>query len=792
MKFSEKWLREWVDPPVSTAGLAESLTMAGLEVDGVEPAAPEFSGVVVALVREVQPHPDADRLRVCTVDAGDDEPLQVVCGAPNVRAGMRAPLARVGAVLPGGLKIRKAKLRGVPSAGMLCSAAELGLADAASGLMELPADAPVGQDLRTFMDLDDPVIEIDLTPNRGDCLGIAGVAREVGALERTAVRAPAVEPVVPVHDRAPEIRVEAPADCPRYLGRIVRGVDPGAATPLWMQERLRRSGVRSLGPLVDVTNYVMLELGQPMHAFDLAAVQGAIHVRRARRGESLTLLDGRVVELDPEVLVIADDSRALAMAGIMGGEGSGVGEGTRDVLLEAAFFAPGTIAGRGRRFGLQTDSSYRFERGVDPELPAVAMERATRLLTEIAGGEPGPVTERLAADHLPVRGGIHLRRARLARILGMDIPDDEVVDILTRLGMELEATAEGWQATPPAFRFDIGIEADLIEEVVRVHGYHRVPSRPLHGQLAMMPRPEARVAPERLRRLLVDRDYQEVVSYSFVAAELEALLDPEHEPVALANPISSEMSVMRTSLWPGLLGVVMHNLNRQQERIRIFETGLRFVTQVGDLQQIPTLAAALVGSALPEQWGAPRRPVDFYDLKGDLEALIEAGGQRARFRFEAAGHPALHPGQSARILRDDRPVGWIGALHPRVQRDLDLDEGVLLLEIDLAALEAGSRPAYVPVSRYPAIRRDLAVLVDRQIPAERVVQTVRAAAGEELREVRLFDVYTGEGVERTQKSIALGLILQHYSRTLKDAEVDALMARVVSALKEQLGAGLRA
>ncbi|HHH46449.1 MAG TPA: phenylalanine--tRNA ligase subunit beta [Thiotrichales bacterium] len=791
MRFSEKWLREWVDPPVSTQELAEQLTLAGLEVDSVEPVAGEFSGVVVGQVLEVQAHPDADKLRVCRVDAGEGEPLQVVCGAPNVRPGMKAPLARVGGRV-GETKIRKAKLRGVESFGMLCSARELGLSEEHAGLLELPADAPVGEDLRVWLGLEgDHVIDVDLTPNRGDCLGIAGIAREVGVLNRCPVRAPEIVELPAETEDALPIEIEDPAGCPRYLGRVIRDVDPQAVTPLWMQEKLRRSGIRSLGPLVDVTNYVMLELGQPMHAFDLARLSGCVRVRRAREGEALELLDGREVRLDPEVLVIADDSGPLALAGIMGGARSGVGDATRDVFLECAFFSPQAIAGRARRFGLQTDSSYRFERGVDPRLQRRAMERATRLLIEICGGRPGPVTERASGDHLPERIPVHLRMPRLIRLLGFEPSRDDVEDILRRLGCELEDLADGWRVTPPSFRFDLGLEADLIEEVGRIHGYAGLPTRLPVAQLDMHPRPETRQTPSRLRDALADLGYSEAITYSFVDPELLQHVDPEHSPLALANPISAEMGVMRTSLWLGLLQAARHNLNRQQERVFIFEIGLNYIRQDNDIKQEKYLGALACGEVAGHQWGVRARRADFFDLKGDLEHLLSLTGREADFSFEPASHPALHPGRAARILDRGRAVGWIGTLHPQLAEMLEIPSDVQLLEIRAEALEQVRLPTFEPLSRFPAIRRDLAVLVEERVPASAIVETVREAAGERLREVFPFDVYQGENIEKGRKSMALGLILQDASRTLTDEDVEQIMQRVVKALRDRLDATIR-
>ena len=793
MKFSEKWLREWVDPPVSTEELAHQLTMAGLEVDAVEPVAGAFSKVVVGRVLKVEAHPDADKLRVCEVDVGGDEPLPIVCGAANVREGLRAPVALVGAKLPGGFKIKKSKLRGVPSHGMLCSASELGLAEQSEGLMELPDDAPVGADLREYLDLDDVTIELGLTPNRGDCLSIAGVAREVGVLNRVPVEGPEIPPQANAIKDTLTVHLEAPEDCPRYVGRIIRGIDPAATTPLWLQEKLRRSGLRSLGPVVDVTNYVLLELGQPMHAFDLARIAGGIHVRRATAGEKLTLLDGQEVTLTEGTLVIADDHRPLALAGIMGGAESAVQDATTDIFLESAWFAPQAIAGRARSYGLHTDSSHRFERGVDPELQLQALERATFLLLEIVGGQAGPVIEQVVSEHLPRRAPVRLREARIERVLGTAIAGDEVADTLSRLGMRVEAGEGGWQVTPPPFRFDIAIEVDLIEEVGRIHGYDNLPETTPAVPLRMPERPEARVPLARIRERLVDLGYAEAITYSFVDPDLQKRLDPDHPAIELANPIASDMAVMRTSLWPGLLQAAKYNLNRQQNRLCLFECGLRFIRQDSEIKQEMMVSGVLSGSVAPQQWGISPRNVDFFDAKGHVEALLELTGRRADFTFKADSHPALHPGQSAAIVHADRgTVGRVGALHPAQASALGLSQEVYLFELQADILQSGEVPKYRPLSKYPSIRRDIALVVDADIPAETVLEAIREAGAEHLTDIELFDVYTGEGIDLGRKSLALGLTLQDLSRTLKDTEVEAEVNHILDVLKNKLGATLRA
>ncbi len=792
MRFSEAWLREWVSPNVGTAELAEQLTMAGLEVDAVEPVAGSFEGVVVGTVLERVQHPDADKLSVCTVDAGGGEPLKIVCGAANVAAGMRVPVATVGARLPGDFRIKRARLRGVESFGMICSARELGLAESSEGIMALPQNAPVGEDLRSYLTLADFAIDVDLTPDRGDCLSVAGIAREVGVINRCPVTPPTIEPVAPTIEDRVVVQLEAPQACPRYVCRVLRGVDPTAATPLWMQERLRRSGLRSLGPLVDVTNYLLLELGQPMHAFDLASLAGAIHVRLAGAEERLVLLDGQEIALRHDTLLIADDRRALAMAGIMGGAGSGVTERTRDILLESAFFAPAAIIGKPRSYGLQTDSSYRFERGVDSALQRPAIERATALLLEICGGEPGPVVEVAAQAQLPPRPRIRLRRERTARVLGVEVPDADLVDILERLGMALEPAEGGWSVSPPSSRFDIGIEVDLIEEIGRIYGYPRIPvNRGAYTHTTMAAVTETAFDLPRARRVLSARDYQEVVTYSFISPEMDRLIDPDHASIALANPLSAELSVMRTSLWPGLIATARYNRARQQERIRIFESGLRFYREAGAIRQEPMLAGLVAGSAGSEQWGEPSRGVDFFDAKADLEAVLALTGAADEFDILPGEHPALHPGQSARIERRGKPVGWLGMVHPELEGRFDLGGHTLVFEIRLDGLLAGRLPAFRPLSKFPSIRRDIAILVDREVGFSAVQACIARAAPAIVRDVRLFDVYTGDKVDSTERSLAFGLILQDSSHTLTDEEVDRAVRSVLDALARDLGAKLR-
>jgi phenylalanyl-tRNA synthetase beta chain len=791
MKFSEKWLREWVDPPVSTQELVELLTMAGLEVDSVEPLAPGVEKLVVGEVLSVEPHPDADKLRICRVDAGESATLQIVCGAPNVRPGGKYPLAPVGARLPGGITIRRSKLRGVDSYGMLCSARELGMGEDHEGLLELPADSRTGADVSTVLGLDDTVIEIELTPNRGDCLGIEGIAREVGALTRCPAISPGSGEVAASIEDTLAVEVQAPEGCPRYLGRLISGIDPKASTPLWMQERLRRSGLRSIAPVVDVTNYVLLELGQPMHAFDRSQLAGGICVRFAREGEQLALLDGRTVALDPATLIIADRERALAIAGIMGGLDSGVGETTTDIFLECAYFSPEVIAGRGRRYAAQTDSAHRFERGVDPALQHRAMERATSLLLGITGGKPGPVRDCSAPHYLPRRMPLSLARDRIHRLLGVAPDAATVTDILERLGMEVGVTDAGWRVVPPSFRFDIRHEVDLIEEIGRVHGYERIPSRRPVGALQMLACPETGITVERIAELLVDLGYQEAITYSFVEPAFQHAMNPALQPVRLENPISSAMSVMRTSLWPGLLGALRYNLNRQTNRLRLFEHGLRFYLQGADIKQEYMISAVLTGDRNPEHWDGKGVPVDFYDARHDVEAILSAAGRVAEFQFVRAEHPGLHPGQTAVIRRDGRDIGWLGRIHPANAEGHDLSPETYLYELEFAALQTATLVQFQELSRFPSIRRDLAVVLDREIPAMALQQEVQSSAGSLLKEMVIFDVYQGQGIETGRKSIAFGLIIQDSSRTLTDHDVEVVVRRVTDGLKKKFGAVLR-
>ena len=791
MKFSESWLRQAVNPNISTEDLVAQVTMAGLEVDAVESAAPEMFGVVVGEIISVEQHPDADKLRVCQV-AGGGEIAQVVCGAPNARAGIKVPFATVGAKLPGDFKIKKAKLRGVESFGMLCAQTELQLGDDDDGLWELPVDASVGSDLIDYLELNDNIIEVDLTPNRGDCLSIRGLAREVGVLNKAAVTEQACAPVAATIDDCISITLEAPEACARYVGRVIRNLDLTQPTPQWMQEKLRRSGVRSLGPAVDVTNYVLLELGQPMHAFDLSKIDGGIVVRMGR-DEKVKLLDDSEVVVDTQTLVIADQSKALAMAGIMGGDESAVGDDTTDILFESAWFNPLAIAGKARNYGKHTDSSHRFERGVDSQLQVAAIERATALMLDICGGQAGPVVIEESAEHLPAPATIKLRDAHLAQQLGLVIGAVEIDDILARLGLTFVARDDqGSTWVAPSWRFDIAIEQDLVEEVARIYGYNNLPTSTPTMALELQAKPERQQDLSIFRQQLVASGYQEAVTYSFVDPDLQKLVDPETVGIALQNPISADMSVMRTSLWPGLLTTAIYNLNRQQNRVRIFEAGQCFVPgENGALTQNMALAGLICGSRTPTGWTASKDKVDFFDIKGDLEAVLALTGLAEQFSFTAAEHPALHPGQSAMVSRNGEQVGWIGQLHPKLQAQLDFSTPVYLFQVDVAKVSESRLPKFSEVSKFPAVRRDLAFLMDSQIASADLMSEARNAAGEHLVDLMLFDVYQSKDIDNKGKSLALGLTFQHASRTLTDDEINMSIDRVVKKLDIKFKAELR-
>ena len=794
MKVPYSWLAEWVDVPWDARELGSRLTMAGFELEALDSAAPEFSGVVVAEILSAERHPQADKLQVCSVSMGQGAPLQIVCGASNARAGLKTALATVGAKLPGDLSIKAAKLRGAESFGMLASAKELGLAEASAGIVELPADAPVGKSVRDYLQLDDSVLELNVTPNRGDALSIIGIAREVAALAGAKLTGPKLDPVQARHRDKFAVHLDAPAGCPKFVGCIIRGVDNRAATPMWMRERLRRAGVRSISPVVDVTNYVLFELGQPMHAYDLAKLRGEVRVRMARSGEQITLLDGKTVQAESDVLLITDRDGPVGLAGIMGGERTAVGEDTTDVFLEVAYFTPDVIGGRARRWGMLTDASQRFERGVDPAGQEGATNRAVELITSIAGGHAGEVEVSQSREHLPVRRAVSVRRARVERLLGVAVDDQRITGILKALQMSVAPNSHGWDVTPPSYRFDIGIEADLIEEVARIVGYQAIPEQDALAPQRFHQSPEERPDEQLYLETLATRGYQEAITFAFVDPALQRKLFPGVAGLPLANPIASDMAVMRVSLWPGLLRAALENQHRQQDRIRLFEHGARFVPVDGTIREVDSLAGVAVGQRLPEQWGLPREvrvPVDFFDVKADLEALIAATGSAGSFRFEAAALPCLHPGRAARVLRAERAVGWIGELHPLLVRELDFTYTPVLFELDVDASLGVQKPEFREISRFPQVRRDLAIVVDEAVALSALSERVTLVASSLLRDLLFFDVYRGPGVEAGRKSVALGLIFQDISRTLTDDDVARLIAATVADLRVSLNARIR-
>ncbi len=791
MKIVESWLREWVDPDLDSEALEHQLTMLGLEVDGVDIEGAGLDGVVVAEVVAVEKHPDADRLSVCKVSAGGQETIDVVCGAPNVRAGMKSPLAVPGITLPNGVRLRNSKIRGVVSNGMLCSAVELGLGEESDGILELGDEAPAGMPLSDYLGLPDTVFDLDLTPNRGDCFSVLGVARDIAALTGSPLKSPDIAPVdATIEDTLP-VEIPLPEGCPSFAGRLIRNIDPAARSPLWMLERLRRAGLRGISPVVDITNYVMLELGQPLHAYDASRVRGAIRPRLAKQGETLTLLDEKDVAVNADTLVIADDSGAIGLAGIMGGLSTAVSSATTDVFFEAAFWPQAFMAGRARSYGMHTDASLRFERGVDFDGQGRAVERATQLLLEIAGGDAGPLVHQVAATYLPRREPISLRRVRVSELLGLDVADDVVAGVLARLGLAVSDSDDGWQVIAPSYRFDIASEVDLIEEIVRIHGYDAVPEITEIAASPLRPVTESLVELDRVSATLVARDYEEAITYSFIDERSNAPFAGGGSELVLSNPISSEMSVMRSSLLPGLASSAAANIARQQERVRLFEIGKSFHGTLEAPREVVRIAAVASGTALPEQWGSASQAIDFFDIKADLVALLRLAGDISDVAFRPLEHPALQPGQAAAVLRNDKPIGIIGKLHPRVAKSLELKRDAYVFEVDAVQSLASAAPVAKPVSRFPVIRRDLAVLVSEDVSAEELIQAVASTAPELMRDVRIFDVYKGPGIEAGRKSVAISLILQETSRTLTDDDADAAHAAAVQKLRDTFGAELR-
>jgi len=788
VKFSEKWLRTWVDPQIGTQELCDQLTSVGLEVDAIEKLTGEFSGVVIGEIVEHKAHPNADRLSICNVFDGSEK-YSVVCGAPNARVGLKTAFARVGSELSGGLKIKRTKLRGIQSDGMLCSAKELGISDDHDGIMELSNTLTPGSELREALGLDDVAIELDLTPNRGDCFSIRGIAREVAVCNRLSVSEPVASEVPVSTETVFPIEIQAPSACPKYLGRVIEDVDISRPAPAWMIERLERSGLRSIDPVVDVTNYILLELGQPLHAFDLASLEDRIVVRMATRDEQLTLLDGNSIQLDEESLVIAHGAGPLAIAGVMGGAKSGVTETTTSVFLECAFFSPLAIMGTGRRYGIQTDASQRYERGVDSELQNEAMERATALLIEIVGGNAGPVVEVVDEASLPGTTELTLRNERLAHLIGARIGDEEIFDILERLGLKPRTVTEGWQITTPSHRFDISIEEDLVEEVCRIHGYDAIPTQTALAALPLKPSRRDRVTPADLRKLMVHLGYNEAITYSFISPEWHDVFAPDIQPAVLENPMSKEQSVMRTSLIPGLVDALVGNVARQSTSIRMFEYGQCFNGGVDNLEQGFRISGVLWGLKDPENWAQRAENVDFFDIKGDVERLVEVCGRTVT--FGASTRPEFHPGQSADIFIGDDTVGAVGRLSPELQRKLDVAGDVFVFECDAEPLLVKRQRRYDEVSRYPSIRRDLALVVRETVSSKSIEELIRETVGDLLVEFRLFDVYKGKGIDSIDKSLAVGLIFQDPAKTLTDSDVGALVEKAVVALEQEVGARLR-
>ena len=794
MKLSELWLREWVNPAISSEALAEQMTMAGLEIDEVKPVAGQFQGVLVGEVVECVQHPNADKLRLTKVNIGADHLLNVVCGAPNCRQGLKVAVATLGAILPGNFKIKATKLRGERSEGMLCSYSELAISDDHAGIIELPHDAPIGIDIRKYLQLDDHIFEVSLTPNRADCLSILGIARDIAAINSLELDKVNIEPVKGTNTTFFPIHIESPATCPRFLGRVIKGVDVKVQTPNWMREKLSRSGIRTIDSVVDITNYVLLELGQPLHAYDLDGLNGAIIVRMAKQDERLVLLDDTEVTLKPDTLVIADEKSVLGLAGIFGGKYSSVNENTTNIVLECAFFAPLAIAGRARNYGLHTEASHRFERGVDPQLQYKAMERATRLILEICGGEAGNIIDVSHETNLPQAAEITLTRQKLDRLIGHSIPGINVTEILQRLGCQIVVQQDNWQVIAPSWRFDIQIEEDLIEEVARVYGYNNIPNIPLHADLVMTPRCESELPLKRVKTLLIDRGYNEAITYSFVDPKIQALLHPDSDTMILPHPISANMSAMRLSLLPGLLMTVIYNQNRQQNRIRLFESGLRFVPDEAaehGIRQELMLAGVITGNRYEEHWLQEKRVVDFFDIKGDLEAILELTGKLDNIVFKAQSFPALHPWQSAGIYLDNSYIGYVGVIHPELENKLDLNGRTLVFELQWNVIAKRVIPKANMISRFPANRRDIAIVVPEEVATADVLAECKKIGINHIVGINLFDVYCGKGVAEGYKSLAISLILQDTGRTLEEEEIAATVDKCVAALKRRFQASLR-
>ena len=788
MKISEQWLREWVNPEISTEQLVEQLTMLGLEVDEVQPAAGSFSHVIVAEIIALEKHPNADKLNVCQVDAGNNEMLQIVCGAPNARVGLKTPLAKIGAVLPGDFKIKQSKLRGMESNGMLCSNVELGLSDDHSGLLELPANAPVGEDIKQYLLLDDNIIDIDLTPNRADCFCIKGVAIDLACLNDVDLMQPTLEEIEASHQEQIKVKLTAEQQCPRYLSRVINAIDNSKETPIWMQEKLRRSGIRSIHPVVDVTNYVMLELGQPMHGFDKATIVDEIHVKMAQKGEKITLLDDKEVILDDSFLMIADQQKYLAIAGVMGGLNSGVTKNTKDIVLESAYFDPATIMGKSRDIGIHTESALRFERGVDPYLQQQAIHRATQLIVEICGGEVGPVNEAYAEEYIPQPQEIILSKSKLDRVLGFEVMEAQVTSILTGLNMDVTYKNESWKAVAPSSRFDMAIAEDLIEEIVRMIGYDKMPSHNLLSESTIMQLPEDLIGHNHIKTQMNNLGYQEVINYSFVSEKLLNTYQMADSSISLKNPLTEEFAVMRTSLLPGIMETIKYNLRRQNDSLKMFETGNVFHKNES-INQDERIIAAITGNRNQEHWGMTKDTVDFYDCKGDLECLLD--NTKRVYEFNQSSHSFLHPGRQSNVVLDNQLIGWIGQIHPQLCRKIGIKKDVYAYELYIKNIKQTSLPVFHDISKFPSVRRDLAMIVDDNISYQQIKQIIINELGELLSDVFIFDEYKDTNMGVDKRSLAIGMVLQQYNSTFEDKDVDKLMSKVVSSIKQNLTVEIR-
>lgn len=799
MKFSEKWLREWVNPtfnhqPLTTQTLADQLTMAGLETDGLHPVAGKFNHVIVGEIKHAEPHPKADRLHICQVDVGQKALLNIVCGAPNARTGIKVAVAMIGAVLPNGMTIQKAKLRDVVSEGMLCSAQELGLLETSEGIIELPEDAPIGKDFREYRDLEDTVIELSITPNRGDCLSIAGIAREIAALNHCIIHEPEITPITETITDTKTVKINYSEGCGQYFGRVIKNINQQAQAPVWLTERVKRSGTRSISPVVDITNYILNELGQPLHAFDLDTLQGDIVVRLSKEGEILELLDGNTVILKAGTLLIADESGPIAMAGIMGGLRTAVTEKTKNIFLESAWFAPTAITGKARQYSISTDAAYRYERGVDPTLQQKALIRAVNLIQHIVGGDVGPETQVITTPHLTAKN-VLLHLKSIERLLGILLTEDDLKNLemsFQRLGFIVTTNKENWEIQIPSHRSDLSIEADLIEEAARIYGYQKIPTTLLNSELKAHLIPENKVSVEKLNDTLVARGYQEIITYSFVNKEKQSSLYPEGESLCLLNPITSEHTVMRKGLWPGLLEAAAYNQNRQINDLRLFELGARFNLDHQIVQQKNSLSGLCAGIRSALTWNEPTRPYDFFDMKGDVESLIALSNLHTTCRFEAAVHPALHPGQSAQILSEQNTIGWVGALHPELHKQWNLSGAVFLFELDLDILMNTIIPEYQKISKFPSIRRDISFILNAAIPAQILLDFIKNQDTSILKNAEIFDMYQGSHVAENQKSLAIALTLQHSERTLIESEVNELIEKIISQLQTKFSIVLRA